>query len=394
MPTATTFSLLLKKALLGLLLVALVLPAVQAKWHLLTVRPLNGYFETRAHPTFSWGELQAGTYQDKLETYLGDRLGLRELAIRVRNQLAFSLFHEVHVNDVVLGQRDVLYQGGPSEAYVSHDYLGEEAIAEHARRVRNVQDSLARHGTQLLYVLAPGKPGYQPEDLPAQVQAMATGITNYSGFARALPQAGVHVLDAAALFRQWKPHAAHPLFPRGGTHWSGYGVTLVADTLFRAVEALTHLDLPDFSTRPGLVTTDADSLRYTDNDIANGLNLLRPPTPYPMAYPALTFAPILPQQQQLNALLVGDSFTQSFYGFYPYLQHLLTGRSRFWYYNEGVYWPDNTPNESHVVHELNLRQQLAGRQLVILLSTEQNMVKKSFGFIDEVYKLYHPEAAP
>ncbi|RZK15728.1 MAG: hypothetical protein EOO56_22235, partial [Hymenobacter sp.] len=290
MSSDTAFTRLVKQVLLGLLLLTLVLPAAQAKWPLLTVRPLNGYFETSAHPSFSWRELLAGTYQGKLEAYLSDRLGFRELAIRVRNQLAFSLFREIHATDVLLGQRDVLYQGGPKEAYVGHDYLGEGAIAEHAQRVRNVQDSLARHGIQLLYVLAPGKPGYQPEDLPVGAQAMATGITNYSGFARALPQAGVHVLDAAALFRQWKPHAAHPLFPRGGTHWSGYGVTLVADTLFRAVEALTRVDLPNFSTRPGLVTADTDSLRNTDNDIADGLNLLRPPTPYPMAYPVLTFA--------------------------------------------------------------------------------------------------------
>lgn len=391
MPAFSAFSSWVKKLLLGLLALALVLPAVQAKWHLLAVAPLGGYAPPAEHPRFSWQSLRAGEYQDQLDHYLSDRLGFRELAIRARNQVAYSAFHEIHAIDVLLGQREVLYQGGPAEAYVSHDYLGDAAIAEHAQRVRNVQDSLAQHGVQLLYVLAPGKPGYQPEDLPPGVQAMYTGITNYSTFARVLPAAGVHVLDASVLFKQWKLHTPHPLFPRGGTHWSGYGVTRVADTLFKAVAALTHAHLPAFAARPGLVTTDPDSLRYTDADIALGLNLLRMPTPYPMAYPRLTFTPPTAAQTQLNALVIGDSFTQSFYGFYPYFQHLLSARSRFWYYNELVYWPTPAPGEKYVVHELDLREQLAGRQLVIILATEQNMVKKSFGFIDQVYELYHPD---
>ncbi|QKG54066.1 alginate O-acetyltransferase AlgX-related protein [Hymenobacter sp. BRD67] len=378
----------LKKVLLGLLSLLFVLPALQAKWHLLPVPPLEGYSEPSACPSFSFENLLSDTYQPQFETYLSDRLGFRELAIRLRNQLAYSLFNQVHASDVLLGQHEVLYQGGPTESYLGRDYLGIDALRQHAERVRDVQDSLARHGVQLLYVLAPGKPSYQPEDLPPSVQAIWPGPTNYEEFSHALPKAGVHTLDAAALFKKWKPTAAYPLFPRGGTHWSGYGVTLVADTLFRAIEALTHVDLPDFTTvRPGLVTTD--SLRFTDNDIARGLNLLRLPRPYPMAYPVVTFAAPTAHQQRLNALLIGDSFTQSFIGFYPYLSKLLDNHSRFWYYNEYTYWPENIPAESHVVHELNLRQQLEGRQLVLLLTTEQNVSKKSFGFIDEVYNLYH-----
>ena len=381
----------LKRVLLGLLLLLLALPALQAKWHLVAMRPLDGYSELSPRVPFSWTDLRTGTFQTQLEKYLDDRIGFREWTIRLRNQLAYSLFGVLHANDVLLGQRQVLFQPAHIDSYLGRDYLGPEQIAFHARRVRNVQDSLARHGVQLLYVLAPGKPRFQPEDLPARLAATWPGPTNYEGFAQALPAAGVHVLDAAALFQQWKARAAHPLFPRGGTHWSGYSISLVADTLFRAVEGLTHVDLPDFKAGPGVVTLD--SLRATDNDIAKGLNLLRGPTPYPMAYPVVAFAPATPRQQRPNVLLVGDSFTQSLYLFSPYLPKLFDARSRFWYYNQTTFWPEVTPNESHNVHELNLRQQVESRQLIILLATEQNLNKCGFGFIDEVYTLYHPFTA-
>jgi hypothetical protein len=385
-------SLWAKRLIVSALTLILILPALQAKWHLVPVGALDGYNPSTdaEKPTLLAGDLLAGNYQPRLEAYLDDRLGFRAWLIRLRNQVDFSLFSQLHTGDVVVGQRGVLYQGGPTEAYIGRDYLGAEAIAAHAQRVREVQDTLARHGTQLLYVLAPGKPGYLPEDLPADVQAIGRGPTNYEGFAQALPRAGVHVLDAAALFRRWKPTAAHPLFPRGGTHWSGYSITLVADTLARAVEALTRTDLPNFTTRPGEVTTRA--LRGTDEDIAKGLNLLIAPRPYPMAYPNVTFAPPTARQRRPNTLLVGDSFTQSLYIFYPYLPKLLGDNSRFWYYNERVLWPDDTGGESHYVRELKLRQQLAGRDLLLILATEQNLSKRSFGLVDQLYELYHTSA--
>lgn len=379
-----------KRLALGFLMLLLASPAIQTKWVLVKPWALNGYTPDTDKPELDWPSLIAGNYQPRLEKYLDSRLGFREWLIRLRNQVDFSLFGQIHVGDVLVGQRGVLYQGAPTEAYLGRDYLGAEAIAAHAQRVREVQDTLARHGTQLLYVLAPGKPGYQPEDLPPGVQATGRGPTNYQGFAEALPRAGVHVLDASALFQRWKPTVAHPLFPRGGTHWSGYSITLVADTLSRAIEALTRADLPNFSTRPGEVTTR--NLRATDEDIAQGLNLLIRSQPYPMAYPIVTFAPPTARQQRPNTLLVGDSFTQSLYLFYPYLPKLFSERSRFWYYNESVFWPENTPGDSHYVRELNLRQQLVGRDLLIILATEQNLSKRSFGLIDQLHDLYHAGA--
>lgn len=121
------------------------------------------------------------------------------------------------------------------------------------------------------------------------------------------------------------------------------------------------------------------------------LNLMQGLTPYPTAYPHVVFKPAQGAQQRLNALVIGDSFTQSFYGFYPYFDRLLTPTSRFWYYNRTVYWPIQTPpGEDRQVKKLNLAEQLRGRQLVLVLAMEGNLDDPSFGFIGEAFDLYCP----
>ena len=40
--------------------------------------------------------------------------------------------------------------------------------------------------------------------------------------------------------------------------------------------------------------------------------------------------------------------------------------------------------------DLNLKEQLAGRDIVIIIATEQNFGQLGFGFIDRAYRLFHP----
>jgi len=393
MITPASKATVVKGFLFGLLLLLLSLPALQARFGFAVIPPLDGYFERVSPPeAATWSNLLSSRYQEQMERYLNDQLGFREWFIRLRNQVDYSLFKKLHATDTVLGKNGVLFQGAHIKSYLGDDFLGEDEIKFYARRLRTIQDDLARQGTQLLCVLAPGKPRYQPEDLPRTAQEAWVNKANYPVFAREFAANGVHTLDAVQLFQHWKKTAAYPLFPRGGTHWSGYSITLVADTLFRQLEHLGNYDLPNFRSLPGVVTTT--DLRFTDADIAKALNLLRDPAPYPMAYPEVVFEPLKGNQRRANVLLIGDSFTQSFSGFYHHLDHLLDGRSRFWYYNETTFWPDSLPaSEERNVHKLNLREQLQGRDAVVLVATEQNMNRYGFGFIDEAYHLFHPYTA-
>jgi hypothetical protein len=66
--------------------------------------------------------------------------------------------------------------------------------------------------------------------------------------------------------------------------------------------------------------------------------------------------------------------------------------SRFWTYNQHIFWPEQTP-ESRTVHDLNLREQYAGREIIILLAPEPSLPQFGFGFIDDAFNLYVPRTA-
>nr|WP_230688036.1 hypothetical protein [Hymenobacter ruricola] len=385
-----------KRFLLLLLLAMLLVPAIQAQLHFSKEAGLNGAFTLAPRPRLGWDSLQAGTYQPALEQYLTDHLGFRPYLVRLRNQLSFWLFRVARTPDVVVGRAGVLFQPGPVASYQGRDLLPAAEVRFRVRRLRAVQRALHRRGVELLFVLAPAKARFEPENLPAHLRPPAGTLTNYDQFTRALRADSVALLDFVPVFAHWKTTRPYPLFPRGGAHWSGYGATLAADTLLRRLEALGHLRFPEVRTvGPPRLVRALDSLRGTDNDLSWLLNLVEQPEATPLAYRQLAFAPPRPGQTRPSALLVGDSFTWGLMQFSPYVQREFADDTRFWYYNHAVHVPDSVYHDTgETAGRLELRQQLESRRFVLLLFTEHNLTENEFGFTDQVYHLYHPHTAP
>ncbi|UOQ80827.1 alginate O-acetyltransferase AlgX-related protein [Hymenobacter sp. 5414T-23] len=215
--------------------------------------------------------------------------------IRPRNQVAYSLFNQARAHGVVMGKRNTLFEEAPILAYLGRDTVPAAEIRANVQRFRVVQDTLARRGKLLVFVIAPSKAAIYPELLPAAYQQQRPHRSNYDRYATSMREAGLNVLDFGALFRQWKDTSSYPLFARGGIHWSGYGLTLAADTLFPYLEQHTHLNLPDFR-RTGLEVTT--SPRHPDGDMVRALNLLWAPPSFPMGYPMVQFQPLQPGQRR------------------------------------------------------------------------------------------------
>jgi hypothetical protein len=383
---------LLKRLLFGALLALLLLPAIQAKTHFYADGELAGAFTQTAHPDFTWAELRNNTYQPALERYIEDRIGFRTTVIRLRNQLSFSLFRVARLSDVVVGEHEVLFQPGAIAAYAGHNLLDKDEIRLRVRRLRIVQQELAKRGIQLLFVLAPNKARFQPEYLPAHLLPAPGTITNYDLLTQAMRADSVALLDMVPVFAHWKTTKPYPLFPRAGTHWSGYGATLAADTLLRHLESLGHMRFPEVRTvgEPRIISS-SDSLPGTDNDLGWPLNLLWQREATPLAYRRLSFLPPKTGETRPSALFIGDSFTWGLMLFSPYMQREFSDNTRFWYYNNSVYLPDSTYHETgEKVANLNLKQQLEAQKFVVLMFTEYNLAESEFGFTEQAYHLYHP----
>jgi hypothetical protein len=243
--------------------------------------------------------------------------------------------------------------------------------------------------------MAPNKARFEPENLPWYLRQPAGTVTNYERFVQAMRRDSVALLDLVPVFARWKAIHPYPLFPRVGTHWSGYGATLAADTLLRHLEQLGHLRFPTVRTLgPPLVVRSADSLRGNDNDLGGTLNLLIQRETMPVAYRRLAFDPPRPGQVRPSALFVGDSFTWGLMLFSPYMQREFADDTRFWYYNSAVHMPDSVYHDTgEQAANLDLKQQVESRRFVVVLLTEQNLVENEFGFTERLYHLYHPLTA-
>lgn len=374
-----------KRLLFGFLCLLLVLPALQAKFQVVKLEELGGYSEPAPNPTFSPAGLLDNSFQTGLEKYLEDRIGFRPWMIRLRNQLAYSAFGLGRANNTVLGQDDILFDGNAIDTYLGKNYVGEQEVDQNVRHFKDVQDTLASHGTLLLFAIAPGKADVYQNKWPAHYRQLPRRRSNYTAYTEKMRAAGINLLDFGALFRQWKDTSAYPVFPRGGIHWSLWGRDLAVDTLLRYMRQRGRLAIPEcritsreFSTEP----------RETDNDIVKALNLMQEPAAFRMAYPHLEFDSLKPGQIKPNLLLVGDSFG---YGLLPYLPIVFSPESRFWYYNNEVAWAGTGSfPEDKQVGNLDKRAQLKGRDVVLVLFTEPNLNVFDQGFANTLYQIYHP----
>lgn len=378
-----------KQRVFGALLLLLLLPAIQTWLNIKIFRtsPLAGYAEPAPRPTLTWQSLRDNTYQPALERYLTEHIGFHDLLIRPRNQLAYSLFEQTRAHGVIMGQDKTLFEKDPILGYLGLDTVPSEEVRANVQRFRVVQDTLARRGKLLVFVIAPSKAAIYPELLPAPYHGQQPHRSNYDRYAASMREAGLNVLDFGALFRQWKDTSSYPLFARGGIHWSGYGLTLAADTLFPYLEQRAHLNLPDFR-RTGLEVTTTP--RHPDGDMTKALNLLWDPTSLPLGYPTVQFPPLRSGQRRPRLLVVGDSFVWNFIEQYPYLDSLFAPDSRFWYYNQVVVWRkqhDQLTGETNVA-QLDRKAELLRFDIVLVLFNEHNLKVFDQGFSQDALRAF------
>jgi hypothetical protein len=84
-------------------------------------------------------------------------------------------------------------------------------------------------------------------------------------------------------------------------------------------------------------------------------------------------------------LSICDSFTQSFWGFYPFFDELFGDSTVFWYYNRLTGWPDELQRQYIDVKTLDLYSEVMSRDIILVVTTEQNLKTFSFNFINELY---------
>jgi len=194
------------------------------------IMPLKGYNEKVERPEFKMTDWFSGAYQSQMDKRTQSKFGFRSVFIRLKNQLDYSFFDEIHAQDVVEGKSGYLY----AEIYIKA-YKGEKFIG-------NEYDTIEKT------------------------------ISNYTFYRQQLLEQQVDFIDFNDWFLQIKDTSQYALYPKNGIHWSHYADCLVADSLLNYIEGYQKVDVPDI-VWTGIQTKTKPKFR--DNDLEESMNLLK-----------------------------------------------------------------------------------------------------------------------
>jgi len=337
------------------------------------IRALKGAVVMAEKPTFTAKEWFSGEYQSRYEQYVNDRLEIRSWFVRIRNQIAYTFFNEAKARYVVRGKEGYLYEQNYIKAINGEDYLGSVVIKNRVDSLWQLQEQLAERNKTLIVLIAPGKGTYYQEFIPDDLLKSKTDSTNYKQYTKALGKAGINTIDYNAWFLQMKDTCDCILYPKYGIHWSHYGMLLATDSLIHYIEQKRSIQMPQLVV--GKIKKSR-TLKHYDYDIGSGMNLMFQMPSDPMCYPEFYFkgdsSAVKPK-----TLVCADSF-------YWLMFNIGFGNSSldyggFWFYNNSIY-PDSF-EKATTAKDLDMKEQLMQNDVVILMTTEANLHKFSWGFV-------------
>ena len=367
-----------KPLLFGLLMLLLILPAVQQFANFPKVKALKGYFIEHHKPKLSYKNYLNGSFQDSLNKYLEQHIGYRPDLVRLHNQFRYSLFDTLSAMGVIEGKNGYLFELNYIKATYGLDFVGMDTINKHIRQTVEVNEWLKKRNKHLVVMLAPGKGTYLPEYLPDGYKPDSVLPTNESTYYQLLQANNIPVISGNRLFTAAKDTCRYPLFPQCGIHWSYYGLGVAFDTLLHTMNQLNGKEFITFKTKRIEVS---NKLRSPDRDLWEGLNIFSLPDDYAMAYPEFGFERKTPDSMP-SVIVVADSYYWQWYGG-GYASKAF-GKHDFWYYNKQIIPGDG--GESVMRQDIDILTRVLSTDFIILLQTDANMSRYSFGFIPQLWQ--------
>lgn len=363
------------KILCIFILAVLLLPFIQGTFNLFKIRGLKGDIELAPNANFDFTAIYTSSYQQKKEKYLNDHFGFRNDAVRLRNQLYFSLFNKAKAKGVIIGKDYYLYEENYIKAYFGSDFIGEDSIKKRLQKLKFVQNALEKKGKTLLFIIAPGKGSFYPEYFPDEFKTYKKSTTNYEVYSKYLHDLNINNIDFNGYFIQQKNKSEYLLYPKYGIHWSHYGSCLAADSIIRFIEKIRNIDLRNLTWKK----VNIENAHDIDVDIAKGMNLLYDTKFEKMAYP------LIDETNDANyakphLALIGDSFhwTLIDVGFLKSFANF-----NYWYYNKEVY--HSKYEEPTSIEKIDFKKQIETNDIFIILSTDANLPNAGWGFIEQAY---------
>jgi len=361
-----------KQILLSITLLIFLSPLIEENFHLINLSQLKGSFTKADKVELTLNSWFDHDFQKNYEPYINDHFGLRNFFIRIHNQVEFSLFNQIKVQQAVIGKNNYLYGEGYIKAYIGDDFVGDSIVSEKVEELESISYNLKKKGKALIVILAPGKASYMPENFPEKYDSAEIKRSNYLAYSQKLKQSNVTVMDCNAWFLSLKNTTKYPLYPKTGVHWSVFGEVMVIDSLSKLIEKKLSVNLPRLIIHKIDTSTKMEG---TDEDIEESMNLLFDIPDLKMGYPRYEFEPDA-KTDQVKALTIGDSY---FSRIQEITDEELFDQGEFWYYFKSV----NRPNSIGIqVSDLDIEKEILDKDVIILINTEANLSDFGHGAIN------------
>lgn len=183
-----------------------------------------------------------GSYCTAVEAYFNDRFGLRDLMIRTKNQVEYSVFGMTP--GLYVGDEGYLsYQSIVAKVQISNERMTQEDLEGMVTSFEGVAEYLDERGIAFFFLLAPQKNEVFPErctSFPVQ----RPEPNNYEILCSLIQESDTvadNFIDAESIL--YEAENEYPTFYKTDFHWNSYGATVVYT---EAVNACAAYDgLPD-----------------------------------------------------------------------------------------------------------------------------------------------------
>jgi hypothetical protein len=302
------------------LLIAMVVGALLFQVIARNVRPLRkieqsttlrGVNALSAPPPLSVQNLDDHKIQNWAEKKLPEYLPFRDLIVRTSNQILYSVFSKSYMggdNPLIVGKEGYLYSISYLQSYCDSQSwtIPTADVKAWAAELAEISRWLDSQGKTLIFMTTPSKAVYYSEYLPDAFHC--TGPRLRAPFKRAMSDLyatnTVRIVNGAELIYEQKGKFDVELFPRGGIHVNQVGSAILVNGLLDKINESrgTHIK------RLSLAHERAKRPNDIDDDLAQLLNVLWPPTDYPTANLLWEGSREQPTPSPLKVNFIGGSF--------------------------------------------------------------------------------------
>lgn len=163
---------------------------------------------------------------EKIESYLNDHFGFRDVFIKIYRFVQFEIFNQSLSDGVIIGKNDwyFLYQAAKVD-YIDCPMSKEEIIKTKViDQINLLYNYLNKKGIKMVLIIVPSKPYIYPEYLPSWIDTTKNGRTTISNFKELVEtHTNVPFLDLYMDIIEAKNNDKNMLYYKNDTHWNSVG---------------------------------------------------------------------------------------------------------------------------------------------------------------------------